>query len=231
MSQHPHARLTPRGRGLLCKRVGCGMRVADAAAMAGVSRQTVRKRLRRCERERPDELVPVDVKRWPAPPDGDSHRALRRSCGSPRGAGASCLHVAVDERSRVACAELLPQREKGRRRHLHGPRAVPLRGPPRRGRAHHDRQRPGQPLRRLQRAARGPRDKAQVHQAVQPLAERPDGEDKPHPDAEVVVCEGLGERGVQGRGPGLLHRTLPMSRIVGVNNVLAGTVKILSQID
>lgn len=34
MSQHPNARLTPRGRALLCERVGGGMRIADAAAMA-----------------------------------------------------------------------------------------------------------------------------------------------------------------------------------------------------
>lgn len=31
MSQHPNARLTPRGRALLCERVGGGMRIADAA--------------------------------------------------------------------------------------------------------------------------------------------------------------------------------------------------------
>ena len=47
MSQHPNARLTPRGRELLCERVGGGMRVADAARMAGVSRQTAHKWLRR----------------------------------------------------------------------------------------------------------------------------------------------------------------------------------------
>ena len=40
MSQHPNARLTPRGRELLRERVGGGMRVADAVRMAGVSRQT-----------------------------------------------------------------------------------------------------------------------------------------------------------------------------------------------
>lgn len=31
MSQHPNARLTPRGRAPLCERVGGGMRVSDAA--------------------------------------------------------------------------------------------------------------------------------------------------------------------------------------------------------
>lgn len=49
----------------------------------------------------------------------------------------------------------------------------------------------------------------------------------------MAVREGVGERGVQGLGPGLLHRALqlgppaqrvrglpPMSCIVGVNNVM-----------
>lgn len=53
MSQHPNARLTPRGRALLCERVGGGMRIADAAAMAGVSRQTAHKWLARARRGEP----------------------------------------------------------------------------------------------------------------------------------------------------------------------------------
>lgn len=53
MSQHPNARLTPRGRALLCERVGGGMRVSDAAAMAGVSRQTAHKWLARARRGEP----------------------------------------------------------------------------------------------------------------------------------------------------------------------------------
>lgn len=35
LPRHPDARLTPRGRALLCERAGGGMRVSDAAAMAG----------------------------------------------------------------------------------------------------------------------------------------------------------------------------------------------------
>ena len=35
LPRHPDARLTPRGRALPCERVGGGMRVSDAAAMAG----------------------------------------------------------------------------------------------------------------------------------------------------------------------------------------------------
>lgn len=199
MSQHPNARLTPRGRALLCERVGGGMRIADAAAMAGVSRQTAHKWLARArrgepmtdrgcrprrlarltppeaearvaeartrlllaplalsaetgvpartcarivarrglprlddidrvtgeprargpvtrvryERERPGELIHVDVKKVPRIPEGGGHRALGRGCGSRRGAGTSCLHVAVDDNSRVAYAEQLPDERKG----------------------------------------------------------------------------------------------------------------------
>ena len=46
-------------------------------------------------------------------PDGGGHRARGRGCGSARGSGSACLHVAVDDFSRVAYAELLPDERKG----------------------------------------------------------------------------------------------------------------------
>ena len=67
----------------------------------------------RYERERPGELVHADVKKVVRVPAGGGHRALGRGCDSPRGAGRSCLHVAVDDFSRVAYAELLPDERKG----------------------------------------------------------------------------------------------------------------------
>ena len=67
----------------------------------------------RYERERPGELIHVDVKKVPRIPEGGGHRALGRGCGSRRGAGTSCLHVAVDDNSRVAYAEQLPDERKG----------------------------------------------------------------------------------------------------------------------
>ena len=67
----------------------------------------------RYERERPGELVHVDVKRVARIPDGGGWRARGRGCGSAPGAGSSCLHVAVDDFSRVAYAELLPDERKG----------------------------------------------------------------------------------------------------------------------
>ena len=199
MSQHPNARLTPRGRETLVSRIESGTRVSEAARQMGVSRQTASKWLRRrrlgepmsdrpsrprrlarstppeveervrearrtmllaplalaavtgvpartCarivarsglprladvdrvtgevrrrgpvthvryERGRPGELLHVDVKKVARIPDGGGHRALGRGCGSPRGSGRSCLHVAVDDYSRVAYAELLPDERKG----------------------------------------------------------------------------------------------------------------------
>ncbi len=199
MSQHPNARLTPRGRETLVARVEAGERVSEVARQMGVSRQSASKwvgrarrgepmsdrpsrprRLARLtppdvedrvaearesmlpappalaaatgvpartsprivarrglprladvdrvtgetrrrgpvtpvryERGRPGELVHVDVKKVARIPDGGGHRALGRGCGSRRGAGRACLHVAVDDRSRVAYAELLPDERKG----------------------------------------------------------------------------------------------------------------------
>lgn len=202
MSQHPNARLTPRGRETLVSRIGSGAGVAETARQMGVSRQTASKWLARarrgepmsdrpsrpralarrtppeaearvlearrsmrlaplalaaatgvpartcarivarsglprladvdrvtgevrrrgpatpvrCERERPGELVHVDVKKVARIPDGGGWRALGRG-GDPSkghsGAGSSCLHVAVDDFSRVAYAELLPDERKG----------------------------------------------------------------------------------------------------------------------
>ena len=55
-------------------------------------------------RERPGELLHIDVKKLGRIPDGGGHRVLGRVTGTPRskGGGYDYLHVAVDDRSRVA---------------------------------------------------------------------------------------------------------------------------------
>lgn len=53
MSQHPNARLRPRGRETLVSRVESGAGVADVARQMGVSRQTASKRLARARRGEP----------------------------------------------------------------------------------------------------------------------------------------------------------------------------------
>lgn len=202
MSQHPNARLTPRGRETLVSRIEAGAGVAEAARQMGVSRQTASKWLARArrgepmsdrtsrprrlarstpaeaearviaarrslllaplalsaetgvpartcarivarsglprladvdrvtgearrrgpvtpvryERSRPGELAHVDVKKVARIPAGGGWRALGRGNDPSRGhsgLGSSCLHVAVDDFSRVAYAELLPDERKG----------------------------------------------------------------------------------------------------------------------
>ena len=81
MSQHPNARLTPRGRELLCGRVAGGMRVSEAARRAGVSRQTASKWLRRARAGEPMSDRPSRPRRLArlTPPEAEG-RALEARC-------------------------------------------------------------------------------------------------------------------------------------------------------
>lgn len=62
----------------------------------------------RYERAEPGEIVRVDVKKLPAVPEGGGSRARgpRKAEHQGHGGGTLCLHVAVDDRSRVCYAEM-----------------------------------------------------------------------------------------------------------------------------
>ena len=108
------ARLTPADVEERVAAARRGMpRLADVDRVTGEVRRRGPATAVRYERDRPGELVHVDVKKVARIPDGGGHRALGRGCGSARGAGAACLHVAVDDFSRVAYAELPPDERKG----------------------------------------------------------------------------------------------------------------------
>jgi transposase InsO family protein len=63
----------------------------------------------RYQREHPGELVHIDVKKLGRIPDGGGHRVHGRAAASRgRGIGYDYLHSAVDDRSRVAFSQLLP---------------------------------------------------------------------------------------------------------------------------
>jgi transposase InsO family protein len=64
----------------------------------------------RDQREHPGELVHIDVKKLGRIPDGGGHRAHGRAPATPtgRGIGYDYVHSAVDDRSRVAFSQLLP---------------------------------------------------------------------------------------------------------------------------
>ena len=64
--------------------------------------------IRRYERERPGELVHVDIKKLGNIPDGGGHKVLGRQAGrkTRAGAGYSYPHTAVDDYSRLAYSEI-----------------------------------------------------------------------------------------------------------------------------
>ena len=100
----------------------CARIVARAGlpGLADVDRVTGEPRRRgpvtrvRYERERPGELLHVDVKKVARIPDGGGWRARGASelDHGHTSAGTACLHAAVDDRSRAAYAELLPDERK-----------------------------------------------------------------------------------------------------------------------
>ncbi|NYJ34370.1 IS481 family transposase [Nocardiopsis aegyptia] len=70
--------------------------------------------VRRYERDRPGELVHVDVKKSGNIPAGGGHRALGRPQGRKHrsGAGYAYIHNAVDDHSRLAYSEILADERK-----------------------------------------------------------------------------------------------------------------------
>jgi transposase InsO family protein len=71
--------------------------------------------IRRYERDRPGELVHVDIKKLGNIPDGGGHKVLGRAQAKRhrrRGVGYAYLHNAVDDHSRLAYTELLTDERK-----------------------------------------------------------------------------------------------------------------------
>ena len=64
----------------------------------------------RYQREHPGELVHLDVKKLGRIPDGGGHKAHGRAASTPRGLGIGYdyIHSAVDDHSRVAFSQILP---------------------------------------------------------------------------------------------------------------------------
>jgi transposase InsO family protein len=75
-------------------------RLADTDRASGV--------VVRYQREHPGELVHLDVKKLGRIPDGGGHRVHGRAPRRQRGIGYDYIHSAVDDRSRVAFSQILP---------------------------------------------------------------------------------------------------------------------------
>ena len=83
------------------------------ARLAHLDRATGRA-VRRYEHTAPGDLVHVDIKKLGNIPDGGGHKTLGRQAGrrTRAGAGYSYLHNAVDDHSRLAYSEILPDERK-----------------------------------------------------------------------------------------------------------------------
>ncbi|MEU3349868.1 IS481 family transposase [Streptomyces sp. NPDC006700] len=70
--------------------------------------------IRRYERDKPGELVHVDIKKLGNIPDGGGHKVLGRQAGrkTRSGTGYSYLHTAVDDHSRLAYSEIHTDEKK-----------------------------------------------------------------------------------------------------------------------
>jgi transposase InsO family protein len=70
--------------------------------------------IRRYERDKPGELIHVDIKKLGNIPDGGGHKVLGRQAGrkTRSGAGYSYIHTAVDDHSRLAYSEILTDETK-----------------------------------------------------------------------------------------------------------------------
>lgn len=163
MGRHPNAKLTPRGRKTLVPRMESGAPIVDAARQMGcrppnrqqvAAAQQARRGTLRPERPHP-EAREVHARGPITPPtlragapgrarprrrqENGAHTRRRRAprAGARMRVGgrrqASCLHVAVDDRSGVAYAELLPDERWGAcaasSSTVSGPSAQRVRGP------------------------------------------------------------------------------------------------------
>ncbi len=83
------------------------------ARLAHLDRATGRV-IRRYEREKPGELVHVDIKKLGNIPDGGGHKVLGRQAGrkTRSGAGYSYIHTAVDDHSRLVYSEIHTDEKK-----------------------------------------------------------------------------------------------------------------------
>jgi Integrase core domain len=164
--------------------------------------------VRRYERDRPGELVHVDVKKLGNIPDGGGHRTRGRSQGKRNrrttpgvrrnqhyeaGLGYSYLHTALDDHSRLAYTEILPdERQDTAAAFLHRPRLV--RPPRHHHRTRHQRQRILLQIPALGRHLRPAAHHSQAHPALPAPDQRQSRTVPPHPRRRMGLRPALRHR-------------------------------------
>jgi transposase InsO family protein len=93
--------------GLAASTVQHILRTAGLGRLDRGDRATADQPVVRYQRERPGELIHVDVKKIAAIPPGGGWRLHGRGCNDHRGVGYRYLHTALDDRTRLAYSETL----------------------------------------------------------------------------------------------------------------------------
>ena len=104
------ARSPPSSASLLPPSAGsCG-----SSSSTGSRRWEPAEPVRRYEREHPGEIIRLDIKKLGRFKQiGHRITGDRKGQSNSRGVGWECLHLAIDDHSRVACSEILPDEKRG----------------------------------------------------------------------------------------------------------------------
>jgi transposase len=123
--------------------------------------------VRRYERVAPGEIIHIDIKKL-----GKFNRIGHRITGdrtgqsNTRGVGWEYVHLAIDDHSRLAYSEILPDEKRGSCLRFLFKRLALLSKPRRQGRARHDRQRLKLPIPPLRQGPAPAQDQASAHQTL-----------------------------------------------------------------
>ena len=123
--------------------------------------------VRRYERERPGELIHIDIKKL-GKFNQIGHRITgdRTGQSNSRGVGWEFVHVCIDDASRIAFSQIMKTERKAMRRRLPQGRRRLLRKPRHQRRARHDRQRLLLQILRLPQGLQAARPQAHPHQTL-----------------------------------------------------------------
>ena len=191
-------------------------RLCDLDSITGEPLRASKRTTVRYERERPGELVHMDVKKLGRIPDGGGWRAEgqttqnHRSRANKTRIGYDYVHSLVDDHSRLAYSEILPD-EKGTTCAAFLDRAITYfadRDHP--DRTTHHRQRLGLPPLAAHGLLRA-RHRPEVHQAPLPVAERQGRAPQPHPADRVGLPPGLHQQRPTSSRPCAMARALQHS--------------------
>ena len=109
MDVHQNTEIIPSGRLMTVERLPGP---AIARRLGRLASMDAKPEIARYQRERPGEMIHLDIKKL-GQINGVGHHIIGDRCGQKRGVGWGFLHVAIDDASKLAYAEVLPDERQG----------------------------------------------------------------------------------------------------------------------